>query len=1191
MSCIFKIFTLIFLFAFFLMPSFSEAIDINGTEYNNIRGWAWSDNIGWISFSCHSSEAASQNLSDQVADCANNWGTHIVMDSESGALNIPARTVIGHAWSDNVGWISFERLETGDPPTTGNASFDSQFTNSNYLAKLDSSTNRIIGWARVLSACTSISCSSLVDPNWDGWIQFMDTNLGVTVFQNGTWSGFAWGNSVLGWIEFDSSSVVYTGDPLNTISQNTAPVASMVVSPSITQSNNDSFNFFVEADASASYDTDLGETATLSYFWNWGDSTTSTGAVVSHTYNAEGNYTIILTVTDINGAIDTVTQSVSFVSPDLNACLITCSNDSQCPGDNTCFIPNGNTSGFCIASPQASTNPQTILPTGDSQSLSPYDCALSLRQPNVLSVCSPFIEACPQIGFYSNGNACSPGEYIFSTDFSLSEFSCGKNAVLGDFCIGPELEICPESGICPLDGTTCTAGEAKCRAAVEDAVYNCVDDSGVSRGTIIDTLIVPSEKPLMPIGLQSGGEACTQPTQNAPNNCEGINGCLYYNYDSYGNPVDRNSFVDCTTDAPLELSGCIYYGENGEIVNVCDEKYPTGCIYYEDGLTNCLPSGSLAGIPAGCNISTQGFETIADCTADTVTSNSGAGCIFSSNGAIDCTNPNSQGRSYSGYVYNPNPEYGISYKGISNDTALGPDFVDCVLTDVSVGSVINPQDACSSDGSCPNQGDVCLNGTCVSTCDPNVSDACDIGASCVAPCGEGEIWNSTTGQCEPASWLTIPQCDGAYVKETQTSDPMNVFLNLPVGITQAYIGLATDENVNCKYSTNPEDTFNSPTMTLFGATGLLSHETLVTGLFPLPDINRYLIRCENTTTGEETSACQIPVRVGEACTVDADCTGGSICLDSGYCGLPACSGSNPPAGTIYPSGTINTNIGMTSGVASVCKFDTNYYDQNGGFINFFTMENTFSTIDNISHSESVSGLVEGYNAYYVQCQDLAVNINTGQQNLSNKCQITFEVGGDNNTPTVGNCDPGTICANGAICPENGVCPTCPAGTVYNSNSGSCDFVTSCTPGTICPDSSVCPQDGICGGDPCPLGTSFNIITGICETGSNQLTGSSGSVCNVLGIEFQGTAPGTGIGPSQNCSIVAVLLAILQWFAWLVAVFAVVYGLRGGYTYITSAGDAAKLELAKRYIIYTMVGVVVAVLSFSIIAIARSVAGI
>jgi PKD repeat protein len=61
-------------------------------------------------------------------------------------------------------------------------------------------------------------------------------------------------------------------------------------------------------DASASYDPDGSIT---DYDWDFGDTNTGSGVTPSHTYGAEGTYTVVLTVTDNDGAWDTDSQDVT----------------------------------------------------------------------------------------------------------------------------------------------------------------------------------------------------------------------------------------------------------------------------------------------------------------------------------------------------------------------------------------------------------------------------------------------------------------------------------------------------------------------------------------------------------------------------------------------------------------------------------------------------------------------------------------------------------------------------------------------------------------------------------------------------------------------------------------------------------------------------------------------------------------
>ncbi len=103
---------------------------------------------------------------------------------------------------------------------------------------------------------------------------------------------------------------------------NNPPVASAILNP-VTGI----VPLAVVFNASASSDLDNDP---LTFSWNFGDGTTGTGKNVNHTYNAVGNYTAVLTVTDGKGGMDqtsfivTVTEGqntnpiLSFVKPVAN---------------------------------------------------------------------------------------------------------------------------------------------------------------------------------------------------------------------------------------------------------------------------------------------------------------------------------------------------------------------------------------------------------------------------------------------------------------------------------------------------------------------------------------------------------------------------------------------------------------------------------------------------------------------------------------------------------------------------------------------------------------------------------------------------------------------------------------------------------------------------------------------------------
>jgi gliding motility-associated-like protein len=83
----------------------------------------------------------------------------------------------------------------------------------------------------------------------------------------------------------------------------------------------------LEALETASF-TDLttGPSALTNWFWNFGDSTATNIQNPQHSYNGQGDYSVILVVKDINGCIDTVRKDVSVI---------------LLPDVPTAFTPNG----------------------------------------------------------------------------------------------------------------------------------------------------------------------------------------------------------------------------------------------------------------------------------------------------------------------------------------------------------------------------------------------------------------------------------------------------------------------------------------------------------------------------------------------------------------------------------------------------------------------------------------------------------------------------------------------------------------------------------------------------------------------------------------------------------------------------------------------------------------------------------
>lgn len=135
-----------------------------GGSGGNITGFAWSENVGWISFN-----SASDNSQY-------NYGVN--ENTTTGALS-------GYAWSDNVGWLSFNAADVVGCPTAP-------------CAPTVLPSGALSGWAKALSA----------GDGWDGWVALSGTNINASLnTSTGAFSGYLWGGNdgfgyagVLGWL-------------------------------------------------------------------------------------------------------------------------------------------------------------------------------------------------------------------------------------------------------------------------------------------------------------------------------------------------------------------------------------------------------------------------------------------------------------------------------------------------------------------------------------------------------------------------------------------------------------------------------------------------------------------------------------------------------------------------------------------------------------------------------------------------------------------------------------------------------------------------------------------------------------------------------------------------------------------------------------------------------------------------------
>jgi hypothetical protein len=140
-----------------------------------ITGWAWSDTIGWIDLNCSNLGVCGSNSFGLSADTVNG-------------------TLSGYAWSDNVGWISANSSDLSGCPSAP------------CTATLGASA--LSGWLKAVSG------GSAQSGGWDGYIALSDTDTGDgfsygVSYGAGNFSGYGWGSTNVGWVDFSLAHTTY----------------------------------------------------------------------------------------------------------------------------------------------------------------------------------------------------------------------------------------------------------------------------------------------------------------------------------------------------------------------------------------------------------------------------------------------------------------------------------------------------------------------------------------------------------------------------------------------------------------------------------------------------------------------------------------------------------------------------------------------------------------------------------------------------------------------------------------------------------------------------------------------------------------------------------------------------------------------------------------------------------------------
>ncbi len=180
----------VILFGLFGFSYPAEAVSHIIPKDIELDGYAWSSNIGWISMNCKTGSAAG-------GDICGTSNYKVTIQSATGDL-------IGYAWSSNLGWIKFNGLSSF-PTGGGTVAASAQVTGTYPSLNFE-------GWARACAGTAPGNCSNMTSrtDGWDGWISLRGTGYGISsnaadiVYA----SSFAWGSNVVGWVSFDTVSLL-----------------------------------------------------------------------------------------------------------------------------------------------------------------------------------------------------------------------------------------------------------------------------------------------------------------------------------------------------------------------------------------------------------------------------------------------------------------------------------------------------------------------------------------------------------------------------------------------------------------------------------------------------------------------------------------------------------------------------------------------------------------------------------------------------------------------------------------------------------------------------------------------------------------------------------------------------------------------------------------------------------------------
>ena len=117
--------------------------------------------------------------------------------------------------------------------------------------------------------------------------------------------------------------------------------------------------------------------------------------------------------------------------------------------------------------------------------------------------------------------------------------------------------------------------------------------------------------------------------------------------------------------------------------------------------------------------------------------------------------------------------------------------------------------------------------------------------------------------------------------------------------------------------------------------------------------------------------------------------------------------------------------------------------------------------------------------------------------------------------------------------------------------------------------------------------SFTIGAQSTSPGTTPSTGTGGGTSPAVTGNCTGSSSNCLFNPVQSQDLVSLLISITKWFLGLLGIFAVIFIMVGGFRMMFAQGNEEAYSAAKKTVVWAVLGMVVAVMSFSIVAIVQN----